>query len=194
MSKAYDQIEWDYLEGLMTALGFNDKFRMWIMFSVRSVSYTVLINSEAQGKVVPSRGIRQGDPLSHFLFDLCTEGLSHQLNEDERRGEITAIKFADSGPAVHHFFFADDFVLLLKANEEECAAVCKILKEHEEVSGQMIRFAKSAITFGKTMADETKIKIKQISGIVNERRNWEWSCRNASVVPSLKCSGTSMGS
>ncbi|XP_018463849.2 uncharacterized protein LOC108835040 [Raphanus sativus] len=168
MSKAYDRIEWNYLEGLLGVLGFHETFRGWIMHCVKSVSYTVLINGEEQGRIVPSRGLRQGDPLSPFLFDLCTEGLSHRLNEAERCGEITGIKFSDDGPAIHHLFFADDSLLLLKANEEETTAVCKILKAYEEVSGQMISFAKSAITFGSKVSVEMKCKIKEISNITNE--------------------------
>lgn len=117
---------------------------------------------------MPGRRLKQGDPLSPFLFDLCTEGLSHQLNAAESRREITGIRFSDDGPAVHHLFFADDSLLLLKANETECNVVCKILKEYEVSSGQMISFAKSAITFGKNVSDEVKVKIKGITGIVNE--------------------------
>ncbi|XP_018479618.1 uncharacterized protein LOC108850618 [Raphanus sativus] len=168
MSKAYDRIEWNYLEGLMIAMGFHAKFREWIMFCVCSVSYTVLINGEEQGKVLPGRGLRQGDPLSPFLFDLCTEGLSHQLNEAERRGEISGIRFSEDGPAIHHLFFADDSLLLLRANEEECGVVCRILKAYELVSGQMISLTKSAITFGSKVEDGMKVKIKEISGITNE--------------------------
>lgn len=90
------------------------------------------------------------------------------MNEAERRGEITGIQFAEGGPAVHHLFFADDSLLLLKATEAECAVVCKILSEYEKVSGQKISFEKSAITFGKNVEEELKMRIKQLSGIVNE--------------------------
>ena len=168
MSKAYDRIEWNYLEELLTALGFHEKFRQWIMFCVRSVTYSVFINGETHGKVWPERGLRHGDPLSPFLFDLCTEGLSHLLNEAERRGDIEGISFADTEPANHHLFFTDDYLLLLKAEEGQCNAVCQILKLYEKVSGQLINFNKSAITFGRKVGEEIKVKIKEMTGITNE--------------------------
>ena len=168
MSKAYDRIEWNYLEELLNVLGFHQTFREWIMFCVRPVTYTVLINGEAQGMIRPGRGLRQGDLLSPFLFDFCTEGLSHQLNEVERRGEINGIQFSEQGPSVHHLFFADDSLLILKAEEAECTAVCKIMKLYEEISGQLINFNKSAITFGKKIGDSIRVKIKEMTGIANE--------------------------
>ncbi|XP_056862268.1 uncharacterized protein LOC130509956 [Raphanus sativus] len=133
----------------------------------RLISDNIIIAHE-MGKIKPSRGLRRGDPLSPFLFDICTEGLSHKLNEAERRGEITGIKFPEEGPAVHHLFFDDDSLLLLRANEEKVATVCKILKEYEKASGQMISLHKSAITFGKKVSTGMRLKVKEISGIINE--------------------------
>jgi hypothetical protein len=74
MSKAYDQLEWDFLEAVMLKLGFDTRWIHLLMTCVRSVTYAVLINGHAHGHIAPSRGIRQGDPFSlyFFFFILCT--------------------------------------------------------------------------------------------------------------------------
>lgn len=108
VSKAYDRVEWNFLETAMRLFGFNEKWISWIMGAVRSVQYSVLINGTPHGLVTPQRGIRQGDPLSPYLFILCADILSHLIKRSAADGDIQGIKIGNGVPAITHLQFADD--------------------------------------------------------------------------------------
>ena len=105
MSKAYDRVEWAFLEGIMLQMGFSESWVSMIMECVRTVSYSVLINGEPKGFFHPTRGLRQGDPISPYLFLLCAEGLHVLLAKAARSNQIQGISISRGGPKLTHLFF-----------------------------------------------------------------------------------------
>ena len=81
MSKAYDRVEWVCLEKIIERLGFGPRWRGLMMQCITSVTYSIKINGKLSGKITPSRGLRQGDLLSPYLFLLCAKGLSDLIKK-----------------------------------------------------------------------------------------------------------------
>jgi hypothetical protein len=92
MHKAYDRVEWSFLQEIMLRQGFNIDWVNLIMECVSSVQYQVRVNGTESARITPSRGLRQGDPLSPYLFLLCAEGLSSLLKYEEEAGNIIGVK------------------------------------------------------------------------------------------------------
>ena len=88
ISKAYDRIDWLYLKEVMLKMGFCEQWVKWIMMCIETVDYSVLVNQNFVGPIIPGRGLRQGDPLSPYLFILCAEGLYALIKQGEVRGEL----------------------------------------------------------------------------------------------------------
>jgi hypothetical protein len=92
LSKAYDRVDWDFLRQAMQKLGFSHRWVHWIMSCVTTVSYSVKFNGAILDSFAPSRGLRQGDPLSPFLFLFVVDGLSALLQQDVAQQAITPVK------------------------------------------------------------------------------------------------------
>lgn len=88
MSKVYDRIEWTYLDMIMERLGFQLQFISLVMNCVSFTSFSILVNGTPTGHVLPTRGLRQRDSLSPYLFLLCTEGLVRLLENEVGGGKI----------------------------------------------------------------------------------------------------------
>lgn len=149
MSKAYDRVEWSFIRTLLLRLGFAEKLVDLLMFCVTSVSYQVLINGEPRGKITPTRGLRQGDPLSPFLFVLCTEALISLLKGAEEEKRILGLRVARASPRISHLLFADDSLFFCKADVKQCKEILDILFCYGNASGQQLNAAKSSIIFWK---------------------------------------------
>ena len=104
MSKAYDRVELCFLKKVMERMGFNDKWISLIMNCITTLTYFVLINGVAQGCITPTRGLRQGDPISLYLFLLCLEGFIGLILEATRNNRLSRISIYRNCPTVSHLF------------------------------------------------------------------------------------------
>jgi hypothetical protein len=164
MSKAYDRVEWSFLEGVMRKMGFNERWISLIMICVTTVNYKIKVNGELTETIVPRRGLRQGDPLSPYLFILCAKGLSVLLEDAENKGLIEGVKICRAAPRVSHLFFADDSLIFVKASVSGAHHLQQILSLYESVSGQMINKDKTAAMFSKNAPAHVKEQIMASSG------------------------------
>ena len=162
MSKAYDQVECVYLERLMEKMGFCARWVALMMSCVKTVSYSIMVNGEPMGMIHPKRGIRQGDPLSPFLFLLCTEGLHALIKHSTRNGDIKGFSLCKRGPKLTHLFFANDSLLFCRSISKDCNNVLNLLGEYEFWLGKKINKDKTAIFFSKSTMDEAKSSIKNL--------------------------------
>ena len=170
MSKAYDRVEWLFVLKIMEKMGFCQKWRDWIFKCMSSVVYSFNLNGEKRGIVTPTRGIRQGDPLSPYIFLLVSEGLSRLLSSAMVRQEISGLKIAKHSPALSHLFFADDTLIFCKANKEEAAKVMKLLELYGKASGQIINAEKSSVFFSKNTKEGEKAEILDTLGGMMEAK------------------------
>lgn len=106
--KAYDRVKWSFLEAVLNRMKLPPHLVKVIMQCVSTVQYTLLFNGQKANSFIPQRGLRQGDPLSPYLFIMCMNVLSNLLHRAEDMKSIHGIQFNRSGPMVSHVMYADD--------------------------------------------------------------------------------------
>jgi hypothetical protein len=171
MSKAYDRVEWDFLRQMMLKLGFHQNWVHVVMNLVSTVTYRVKVNGELTDEIIPKRGLRQGDPLSPYLFLICAEAFSCLLNAAEDRGDIKGVHVCPEAPSIKHLLFADDSLLLFKIKSQSTSHLQYILSLYEDCSGQMINKEKCSIMFSSNTREETRTAVMQSLDIRSEARN-----------------------
>lgn len=154
MSKAYDRVEWPFLERVLEKLGFEHSFTTLIMLSVRTVSYSIRLNGDTFSHIQPGRGLRQGDPLSPYLFLLCMDAFSSIILDAERREVLKGVTVSPLAPRISHLLFADDTLIFCEASRESALVIADILRRYSLASGQEINLEKSTVVFSRNVGRE----------------------------------------
>lgn len=115
LEKAYDRVDWDFLRHTLQVFGFPPVIVSLIMHGISSTHISLLWNDARTPGFTPARGLRQGDPLSPYLFVLCMERLGDIVNQVVCDGKWSPISISQTGPKISHLFFADDVLLFSKA-------------------------------------------------------------------------------
>ena len=160
MSKAYNKMEWCFLEQILLKLGFQESWVALIMKCITTVSYSILVNGEPKGMIKPSRGLRQRDPLSPYLFLFCAKGLNAPLRQATVGGDIQEFSLCRNGPKPIHLFFANDCLIFCRSTLEKCAKIQELLAVYETVSGQTINKEKTSLFFSKNTDEQAQEAIK----------------------------------
>ena len=143
--KAYDHVSWDFLDHVLEKKGSSPKWRKWTSGCLSSVSYAVLVNGNNKGWVKASRGLRQGDPLSPFLFTLVPDVLSKMLLRAEERNLFEGFRVGRNRTRVTHLQFADDTIFFSNAREEDLQTLKSLLLVFGHIFGLKVNLNKSNI-------------------------------------------------
>ena len=171
MSKAYDRVEWSFIEKVMEKTGFHEKWIQLIMQCITTVSYSMIINGSVHGCIFPTRGLRQGDPLSPYLFLLCVDGFSSLIKDAARNQMLSGISICRGCSMVTHLFFANDSLLFCKATNQECHKLIEILGLYEVASGQKVNAEKFSVFFSHNTPQEKRCEVLNILGPMQDIRH-----------------------
>ncbi|XP_030479385.1 uncharacterized protein LOC115696632 [Cannabis sativa] len=169
MAKAFDRVEWRFIRQIMSKFNFPARFINLVMACISTVSFSFSINHQVLGRVIPSRGIHQGDPLSPYLFLLCSEGLSSLISQktltNNSRNQGLGLKISHTAPIISHLFFADDSLLFNPSSPSAATTIKDILQDYSSALGQMVNYSKSSLFFSPNTNENIKIHITSVLGI-----------------------------
>jgi hypothetical protein len=162
LAKAFDRLEWHFISAALHRKGFNENFINLIYACISSPTFAVLVNDEHSEVFTSQRGLRQGCPLSPYLFVLAINELSIRLQEGLHSSNLEGIKLGPGCPAIHSLLFADDLILCGKATAAEAQTIKDILTDFCQQSGQCPNLQKSSIFFGKNVPHNIRQQIKTL--------------------------------
>ncbi|XP_035843953.1 uncharacterized protein LOC110931403 [Helianthus annuus] len=143
--KAYDNVNWNFVVGVLEQLGFPSRWCAWVRGILSSARASVLVNGSPTFDFPCFKGMRQGDPLSLFLFLVVMEALSYFIDKAVGRGVFKGISLTNGGPCVSHLFYADDAIIMGEWCVENILNVIRVLRCFHICSGLRMNVNKSNI-------------------------------------------------
>ena len=160
--KAYDTVSWDCILSILSCMGTPTHILKCIMACITTPSFSISINGELAGFFMSKRGLRQGDPLSSFLFILAMEAFSRSLAEAANR---QGFQFHPRCKEINltHLCFADDMFLFSGGTHSSVQVFMDELSRFASFSGLQVNKQKSAI-FLAGVSDEVRNDLLNATG------------------------------
>jgi len=150
LAKAYDKLSWSYIRAVLRAYGFDHNWIRWVMALVSTTGFSILLNGAPSRTFMPSKGLRQGDPLSPFLFVLMMEGLGRAIKTTNAEGRIQGLKLTLDGAVNTQQQFVDDTMLQGTPTVREAKAIKQILNNFSMAASTEVTLNKSNFFFFNT--------------------------------------------
>ena len=147
IAKAHDKLSWSNIRVVLKAYSFDYIWIKWVMALVTIASCSILLNGSPSKTFKPTRGLRQGDTPSPFLFILMMEGLGRAIKATKEEGRIQGLRLTQDGDTVTHQQFVDDTMLQGTPTVKEAKAFKQILSEFAMAMGIEVSLTKSKIFF-----------------------------------------------
>lgn len=165
LEKAYDKVVWPFLLDTLHLFQFPNIIIKLIYSCISSTSLAVLWNGERTPPFRPSRGLRQGDPLSPYLFVLYLDRLSAHITSSIQLHQWQSFPNYRGGPIISHLLFADDLLLFGKSINHQALFMMDMVKEFYWDSGQTVSIDKSSIYFGNQVPLSEQRHIQYTMGL-----------------------------
>jgi len=188
--KAYDTIDWISVDSVLKEMGFGVKLRKWIEACITTTKISILFNGSPCKPFRMARGLRQGDPLSPFLFVVVAEVLNRMLMQASSMGLFQGLQVGKKRETITHLQFADDTLLFCEANELYLQNIKRILLSFQTFSGLAVNYSKSGLlvlgkeeAWAEEIAEQLERKLVQLPitylGVplgANMRKSSSWQC------------------
>lgn len=161
LQKAYDTVSWEFLEFCLLKFGFHKIMVNWIMVCLKSASFSICVNGESHGFFKAKRGLRQGDPISPYLFTLVMEVLTLMIKRQVSMEEKFKYHWGCKKLKITSLCFADDLMLFCHGDKVSASVIRRALDEFCLSSGLRPNMNKSTIYFGN-VTEVVKQKIKLV--------------------------------
>ncbi|KAJ4773133.1 RNA-directed DNA polymerase (reverse transcriptase)-related family protein [Rhynchospora pubera] len=153
INKAFDKLDWNFLERAMRYINIPDKIITMMLSSYKRAKVTININGHSDGFLQPTQGLRRGCPMSPYMFIIAMEVLSIWLQQTCTQGLLKGVRLAHTSPVITHAIYADDLILMGDASRAEVDTLVNIMHKFGYVSGLYINPTKSRLWFSKRCED-----------------------------------------